>query len=168
MKQCIRCGNTLTAEATYCHVCNTPQTGGFEDFEIAPKQSDTFLKVLCILTIIGVAFGLIGSAMSLMGEPQVEVEGMQFLTYSGIAIALGKLAGAILMLQKKLNGLYIYTTSAILGLIMQIYSMSIMAELFENMPGGNIIMIASTVISLLIVITFIVLYWLPVNRRLLS
>lgn len=175
MKQCIRCGNTLTAEATYCHVCNTPQTGGFEDFEIAPKQSDTFLKVLCILTIVGASFGIITGLTTIITDSALPIEGMKLISYISLMVVTAKLVSAIAMLKKKLKGLYIYTIAAVLTIVLQIVSVMLTYDYTDKMMQSaaagmdtSILIIVSVGFAVLFYIAFLIMYWLPVNRRLLS
>jgi len=170
MKPCTRCGNLLADDATYCNNCNASQTKGFDEFEIKPPQSATFLKVLCILTIVGVAFTLISSVVSLTMDAAPPIEGMQFLTIVSFVVAIAKLIAAILMLQRKLIGLYIYSVAAVVAIAIQIYSVSLTAGYMTGKLGemGNPILMVSTAITVVIALTFIILYWLPVNRKLLS
>jgi hypothetical protein len=87
------------------------------------------------------------------------VQGISLLT------VLGKLVGAIFMLQKKLIGLYIYTVAGIVTIFVGIWSaFSISGGTGFNSDLG----IAMSVISLVFPIGFLVMYWLEVNRRLLK
>lgn len=167
MKNCVKCGTPLDDEALYCKACNTNQMSFFDEFE-PPVYSDTFLKVLCVLTIIGAVFGLISAMASIAGGVGLPIEGLKVVTYISTGVAIGKLTGAIFMLQKKLNGLYIYTAAAILGLIMQVYSVVLTSGYMESLPGmSNTIVIISTAFAVVFFLAFLIMYWLPVNRRLL-
>ena len=169
MKTCSRCSNTLAADAAYCYVCSTTQTEGFEEFELKPQYSTIFLKVLCILTIVGGIINLINSANSLVKGSALVMQDMKIIAYIGVILTIAKLIGAAFMLQKKLNGLYIYTVGAALGLLMMIYSVSFKWEYMQSVSGSsNAITIGSMVLAFFITISFPVMYWLPVNRRLLS
>ncbi|TRW21437.1 zinc ribbon domain-containing protein [Flavobacterium zepuense] len=170
MKPCTRCGNLLADDATYCDNCNTEQPKRFDEFEIQVPQSATFLKVLCILTIVGVAFTLISSAVSLTMDAGAPIEGMQSFYIVAFVAALAKLIAAILMLQRKLMGLYVYSVAAVIAIAIQIYSVSLTADYMNAKMGdmGDTILIATTAITVLIALTFLILYWLPVNRKLLS
>lgn len=164
MKSCTRCSNMLTPDATYCYVCNSPQTGGFEDFELQARPSDVFLKVLCILTLIGSAISLISLPFSFAAYSQLDELGMDFpvaLLALGGVVALGKLLGAIFMLMKKLTGLYIYTVAAVLSIISSIYSA---INPVMDVPFAMV----GVIFGLFFVIAFLIMYWLPVNRRVLS
>ena len=168
MKPCTRCSNTLSADAAYCYVCNTDQNAGFEEFEPTQKQSDTFLKVLCYFTIAGVVISLMSIVNSLVKDAEPLIEGIGALIYINFGITAGKLIGAVLMLKKKLNGLYVYTVAAILGFISMMYSLSLTWKYMESVDEGPVIMILTTFFAVLIVVGFIAMYWLPVNRKHLS
>ena len=165
MKPCLKCSNMLTNDATYCHVCNTKQTEGFEAFETMAKPNDTFLKVLCILTIIGAGLGLISLPISLKAIPDLDIDYPVELIVLGGLLSAVKLTAAILMLRKKLIGLYIYTGAAVVEIGLSVYT-----NLTTTLTAGptEILAYIGMAIGLLFSVTFIILYWLPVNRRLLS
>lgn len=162
----------LADDATYCDACNTPQTAGFDEFEPKPKKgNDTFLKVLCILIIVGFLFTVISTVVSFSkGAAAYPFEGMELLTYIGVGISIVKLIAAVLMLQKKLMGLYIYSIAALVGIAVTIYSLSLTANYLEATMGGagRTIMIASGAVMVVISLVFLILFWLPVNKKLLS
>lgn len=175
MKQCTNCGNMLTDDATYCNVCNTALNERFDDFEARPKYNDTFLKVLCILTIIGAVFGIVSEISSFAQNQQLPIEGIMLVGYLSLTLSVVKLGSAIAMLKKKLAGLYFYTIAAILGITVQIYSAVITADYMDAMIqntgspiGGNALMTVGTSIVVVFYLAFLIMYWLPVNRRLLS
>ncbi|MFL9836916.1 hypothetical protein ABS768_05355 [Flavobacterium sp. ST-75] len=168
MKPCLSCGNMLAEDATFCYVCNTEQKEGFEQFEIKPKQSDVFLKVLCILTILSMGFNLITSLMNLITSPRLSHNidlgyPLMPVFIASAIISVSKLTGAIFMLQKKLKGLYIYTVAAGLSIIITIYTT---ISIFQNFD--IIFTLISVGTGLFFGLLFVVLYWLPVNRKLLS
>lgn len=162
----------IADNATYCYSCNTaqqPQYTGFEEFENKPQYSDTFLKVLCILTIVGAAFSLLSMIMTLTLKMTLPVENLKLLTYLGTGIAVGKLTGAIFILKKKLAGLYIYTAAALLALGMQVYSVFVTPAYTEEVVAGSGIFVYITAaVSFVFLVAFLIMYWLPLNRRLLS
>ena len=162
MKNCYSCENTLTDDAAYCYVCNTNQGADFEAFG-KPVYNDTFLKVLCILTIIGAAISLISVPFNMATTSAVGYKVPAGAVIISILLAIGKLTGAILMLKKRLNGLYIYTVAAVLSIFMALYSVANVADFV-----GSSYALATGIISFLFLTTFLVMYWLPVNRRVLS
>ena len=168
MKPCLSCGNMLTQEASYCYVCNTNQTEGFEQFEIKPQQSDLFLKILCVFTIIFAGFSLITSFVNLVTSPYL-TNNIDFgyplapvIITNGV-IAGSKILGAVYMLQKKLKGLYIYTVAAVISVLLSIYTT---VSILQNFDFAY--MLISAGIGLFFGLLFVVMYWLPINRKLLS
>jgi len=175
MKQCTNCGTMLTADATYCNVCNTQQTAGFDEFDPKPRYNDTFLKVLCILTIVGAAFSLISGVFSSLNNGELPVEGVELIGYVSLALSVVKLGSAIAMLKKKLAGLYLYSIAAVLAIGTQIYTAMLTSDymntVLENSGapiGGSGIMIVGTAVIVLFYLAFLIMYWLPVNKRHLS
>lgn len=168
MKPCLSCSNMLAEEASYCYVCNTNQTEGFEHFEIKPQQSDLFLKILCVLTIIGAAFTVITSFSNLITSPRLPQSidlGYPLVPVMIVngTLAAGKIFGAVFMLQKKLKGLYIYTAAAVISVLLSIYTA---VSIFKNFD--IIFTLISVGAGLFFGLLFAALYWLPVNRKLLS
>lgn len=164
MKQCIRCSNMLAENATYCNVCNSPQTEGFEQFEIKEKPNSVFLIILCSLTIIGSLISLISLPFSMNASEQLGIEFSTSVMIGSAFLAVLSLAGAILMLLKKIIGLYIYTASAVGSIVMSVYSA--FTVIVPNMPTG--VNYISMAFGIFFTVLFVVLYWLPINRRLLS
>ena len=79
-----------------------------------------------------------------------------------IATSLGTLVAAIIMLNKRIIGLYIYTASQIVYILTVIGASLSYDEVFK---GSNAI--ASGISSLFLVpsIAFLILYWLNMNRK---
>lgn len=169
MKTCFSCGNMLSDEAAYCYLCNTPQTQGFNEFEAPPKHDDIFLKVLCWLTVAGALLSFTRIFVALTDETTIFIPGFEVVIYLSIVVAIGKLTGAIFMLLKKMKGLYIYTVAAIFAIANQIYSAYISSDYIESSLGNNsTINMISVGFVIVFFLAFLIMYWLPVNRRLLS
>lgn len=139
-------------------------TTGFNEFEVKEKPSSVFLIILCSLTILGSLISLVSLPFTSSASAQLGIEFPAAIMIGSAILAVLSLAGAILMLLKKLIGLYIYTASGVGSIIMSVYSASTMTV--PNMPEG--VSYLSTAFGILFSVLFIVLYWLPVNRRLLS
>ena len=165
MKNCFSCDNMLTDDAAYCYVCSTHQNSGFETFEAKPKVNDTFLKVLCILTLVGAAIQMVSLPVNHTSSQVFGIEPSMFVLIAGLIAAAGKITGAIFMLMKKLTGLYIYTVAAVLRIVVALYGASTFSS---DLPGMGPFVIIGAVISVIFLIGFLVMYWLPVNRRVLS
>ena len=165
MKNCFSCDNMLTDDAAYCYVCSTHQNSGFETFEAKQKVNDTFLKVLCILTIVGASIQLISLPFNQASAAAFGIEPSMFVLVAGLIAAAGKITGAIFMLMKKLTGLYIYTAAAVLRIVVALYGA---ATFSSDLPGMGPFVVVAAVVSVIFLIGFLVMYWLPVNRRVLS
>ncbi|WP_294822100.1 hypothetical protein [uncultured Flavobacterium sp.] len=164
MRTCIRCGHAISE-----HTVNCPSCGANQGLAKRPPQEhdDTFLKVLCILTIIGASIGLLSAAFTwgaVSGAPDV-IRAVQLL---GILAAIGKMTGAILMLQKRITGLYIYTAAAIANLLLTAATVFYLDMLPKDPAVPQAIMTFSVILGLSFSASFVVMYWLPINRRHLS
>jgi len=169
MKKCIKCGSLLNDDVMQCPSCNANQVSFFDEFEPQPAHNSTFLKILCSLTIAGALLSLASTVFTAAAGKALPVAGLEVVTYVGVAVAIGKLTGAVFMLLKKLTGLYIYTVAAILAIVLQVYSVYLTSEYMESLAGGSgAFVIIGTAFALLFYLAFLVMYWLPVNRRLLS
>ena len=153
----------LTDDAAVCYVCNTNQNSGFEAFEAKPKVNDTFLKVLCILTIVGTTLSLVLVPFSWGAVEAYGVESLKIAAFIGIFVEIGKLTGAILMLKHKLMGLYTYSAASVVGMIVTLWSTFTVSS-----PLGSGFATIMSFASLLFPVAFLVMYWLPVNNKVLS
>jgi hypothetical protein len=163
MKTCISCGNILSDGAAYCHLCNTSQTSGFNEFEAAPKYDDTFLKILCGFTIAGAVLHFISLPFSWKSMAAMPNTDPNIILGLNTIVVLGKLAGAIFMLRKKLYGLHIYTGASLMGILS---TLVLTMKLTQFLNGAFSAFISFAAIFFPIV--FLILYWLPANRRVLS
>lgn len=164
MKPCIRCGNLIADDANYCNACNSEQILRFEEFEVKPKPNSTFLIVLCVLTILGCLFTLAMLPFSNQAAVQLGMEYPVYLLVASGIMVVGKLAGAIMMLFRKINSLYIYTATAVGSIFVSIYS----SFIIDYPEVSRTLTYISMGIGLMFAAVFIVLYWLPVNRKVLS
>ncbi len=164
MKTCIRCGHVVSDSPTPCASCGADQRFAKRTNE---KQDDTFLKVLCILTIVGASMTLFSAALT-MGI--LADQGIEYLIFQivGLLAVTGKMTGAILMLQKRLTGLYVYTGGAVVNILLTV----VMAFGFSAIPADPAIpegvMLLSIIIGIAIAVAFLVMYWLNINRKMLS
>jgi len=164
MKSCTHCNNMLIADDNYCYKCDTAQTGVFDEFELKVKPKIIFLKILCILTIMGAVSGIASVPLSfILLDMNIDfVHFFDIVFIIGITIALAKLTGAIFMLRRKRIGLYIYTGAGVASIIASIHTAI-------TLPSTvSIYGILGSVFGLFFVLLFLVMFWLPVNRRALS
>ena len=116
---------------------------------------------MCVLTIIGSVF-TIGRAylyetVSMMDGHSNYIRGW---IYAGSAV--GTLVGAIMMIQKKLNGLYIY--SAFQG----IYIITVLVASFSYSDKGNSASLLASGIAMFFLlpsILFLILYWTNMIKK---
>jgi len=164
MTNCSNCNQTILDETNFCPKCGLDQT-------LSDKNSNsnnvTFLTVLCVLTIVGSAF-TIGRAylyemVSMMDEDTNYWRGW---IYAGTAI--GTIVGAVMMLQRKLKGLLIYTVFQIVYIITVIIASFSYNEALDDW-GGNAYYLASGISMFFIVpsVLFLVLYWTDKVKKLL-
>ncbi|MGQ2985168.1 hypothetical protein [Flavobacterium sp.] len=164
MRTCIRCGHAISE-----HTINCPSCGASQGITKRPPQAydDTFLKVLCILTIVGASLALLSGAMT-WGNISGMTAAHRTFQMLGILAAIGKLTGAILMLQKRLTGLYIYTAASVGNMLLTLA----MAFGFDVIPKDDkvpqLFITISVVMGIAISLAFLIMYWLNVNRRSLS
>lgn len=165
MKFCTNCGNTIADTAAVCSYCGTSQPTDFKAPFPQPRQDDTFLRVLCVLTIVGACFSLISIPISMLKVSQLYDNSLYLVQGISLLTVLGKLVGAIFMLQKKLIGLYIYTVAGVATIGVGLWSA---VNIAGGVGMGSDFGLALTIFSLIFPIGFLVMYWLPVNRRVLS
>ena len=120
--------------------------------------------ILCVGTIIGSIFGILRAWLyEAVAHAADNAEYIRGWIY---AIAnIGTLTGAVMMLQRKLLGLHIYTVSQVVYIGSVIYTTFIYSDEFDG--AGELAFVIS-LLFLLPSILFLVLYWLDVNRRVLS
>ena len=121
------------------------------------NRSAYFLVTLCALTILG---SLLSIALTYFFETISETrKGHNYYrSYIFILTHLGTLIAAVIMLKRKLVGLYLYTAAQMVYILTVISTAIVYDNVFKGL--GN-------VISLFLVpsIAFMILYWLPVNRK---
>lgn len=163
MKNCIACNNVLSDEATHCYACDTEQTTLFGEFEPKPVYSDTFLKVLCWWTVAGTVIGLFTLPSTFNSMTQAGMDDAGTITATSLAEIILKLLGAVFMLNKRLTGLYLYSAGAVAGIATSLWISftitSVLGAEYEMLIG---------LVSLIFPIAFLIMFWLPVNRRHLS
>jgi len=120
------------------------------------RHDNTYLQILCTITIIGALIRLL-PVVSLTYS--LGVEGGNIVLYLWMIMPLLKLTGAILMLMKHSIGLYIYTVGAV----------GLMADLLINGSYGSLQSTELFVPVLIIAFysAFLFMYWSARNRKLL-
>ncbi len=167
MKNCKRCNQEMADEINFCPTCGENQR---EKNLNESKGSTAFLTALCVLTIIGSIFTMgrayLYEMISSIGNPNY-IRGWIY----GIS-SIGTLIGAVLMIQQKLKGLYIYSISQGIYILtvfaasfsygdtFNFASKSRQAESFANSLASGIAML-----FLIPSIVFLILYWTNMIKK---
>ena len=162
MINCKRCNQQMDEETNFCPTCGEDQRVAQTNQQ---KSNATFLIVLCVLTIIGSIF-TIGRAylyemVSMMGGSSNYIRGW---IYAGTAI--GTLVGAVMMIQKKLKGLYIYSAFQIIYLITVIIASFSYGDDFGS-HGKEATLLASGIAMFFLLPSalFLILYWTKMVKK---
>jgi hypothetical protein len=164
MTNCKRCNGQMDEEINFCPVCGEDQRANNVNQH---KSNASFLIVLCVLTIIGSVF-TIGRAylyemVSMMDGHSNYIRGW---VYAGSAV--GTLAGAIMMIQKKLNGLYIYSAFQVIYIITVLVASFSYSDVFGNIDKGNAASLLASGIAMFFLlpsILFLILYWTNMIKK---
>jgi hypothetical protein len=157
MKHCTNCNEPLDDGLKFCSSCGADQSPKPAN---ATTGNATLLIVLCVLTILGSMFtfarALIYEALSTMDESHEYVRGW---IYAGTSILTA--IGAIMMLLRKLAGLYTYTVGQVIYIITVIAASTTYEDLFD---GSEAFVMAITMFFLVPAIGFLILYWTKMIR----
>ncbi|MEL1242990.1 zinc ribbon domain-containing protein [Flavobacterium sp. DGU11] len=150
MEKCIRCDAALEPGTNFCPVCGTDQR-----FVYRPEATTITLKVLCILTIVGSVFQLFrGLIYEMVANDSNNNEYIRGWIYGITGVMT--LAGAVMMLQKQLNGLYLYTVGQIIYLLTCFWATSVYME-----EAGDATGLLLTIAAVFVVpaILFLIVFW---------
>jgi len=164
MTNCKRCNGQMDEETNFCPICGEDQRANIVNQQ---KSNASFLIVLCVLTIIGSVF-TIGRAylyemVSMMDEHSNYIRGW---IYAGSAV--GTLAGAIMMMQRKLNGLYIYSAFQGIYIITVLVASFSYSDAFGSHGKGNEASLLASGIAMFFLlpsILFLILYWTNMIKK---
>ncbi|WP_202857212.1 zinc ribbon domain-containing protein [Fulvivirga marina] len=151
MKTCIKCQESIEIETRFCPKC------GLDQNQITLVASSSFLITLCILTIVGSVITIGRALLYEIVASAVEQDyyrGWIYFWSSG-----GTLIGAIMMLQKKINGLYVYSISQV------IYLITIVVASFSYGDVSAEIAFFVAMCFFLPSLVMLYLYWLKVVRQ---
>jgi hypothetical protein len=156
----------MEEEINFCPTCGQDQRANSINQQ---RSNASFLMVLCVLTIIGSVF-TIGRAylyemVSMMGESNNYFRGW---IYAGSAI--GTLVGAIMMIERKLKGLYVYSAFQgiyIITVLVATFSYSDAFDSFNGSNGNEASLLASGIAMFFLLpsILFLILYWTNMIKK---
>ncbi|MFY0603296.1 MAG: zinc ribbon domain-containing protein [Flavobacteriaceae bacterium] len=142
---CKKCTQEVSENVNFCPSCGA---GLLND---RSNRNSSLLMVLCILTILGSVFTIIRALLyEAFSEFDRSSEYIRGWIYA--ASAIGTLTGAIMMIKKQLNGLYLYTIFQI------IYLITVIIATFSYGEFGGF----AFIISLFFIVPsvlFLILYW---------
>lgn len=165
MINCKRCNQQMDEKINFCPACGEDQRAN----SVTQHKSDTsFSIVLCVLTIIGSVF-TIGRAylyemVSMMGNGHSNY--IRGWIYAGSAV--GTLVGAIMMIQRKLNGLYIYSAFQLIYIITVLvasFSYSSAFDFFGSTDADSLLASGIAMFFVLPSILFLILYWTKMIKK---
>lgn len=165
MKNCIACHQSIPDDAKFCPHCGAkqPEETSQETITTAMSQDTgnkpvVIIIVLAILTICGSIF-TIGRALlyELVGSMTSDI-GIQTRAVIYVVASVGTIAGAIMMLLKKLSGLYVYTIFQVIYIITTVFA-AMAHDTKENLSSVILFFFAAPSIL------FLVLYWLQDVRK---
>jgi hypothetical protein len=159
MKYCSSCGVEVDRDVAFCSACGAEQGGKDSQSEPVSEQRSAFLVVLCVITITGSVMGMFRGWFYELVAISFAEDDEYWRGWAYALLHLGTLVGAIAMLNRKAMGLLVYTASQSVYILMVFY----VASEHRDLRG---MMIAS--VFLVPSIAFLVMYWLPVNRGVLS
>lgn len=171
MKNCIKCNQQIGDETNFCPTCGADQRIKIVAQE---KVNDSFLIVLCVLTIIGSIFTMgrayLYEMVSMMDGHSNYIRGWIYAVS-----AIGTLIGAIMMIQKKLSGLYIYSVFQSIYIITVIVASFSYSNTFDSFGGGQGAATAANALAsgiamffLIPSFIFLILYWTNMIKKHLS
>jgi hypothetical protein len=162
MTNCIRCNQNLEKETNFCPNCGEDQSLN----EVTREKSNaSFLIVLCTLTIIGSIFTIARAYLyEMVAMMDSGIDYVRGWIYAGSGI--GTLIGAVLMIQRKLLGLYVYSIFQVIYIITVIVASFSYGSVMEEY-GDEINLIASAIAMFFIIpsLAFLGLYWTKMVRK---
>tara|TARA_R110002073_G_scaffold8207_3_gene45737 strand:+ start:20924 stop:21436 length:513 start_codon:yes stop_codon:yes gene_type:complete len=131
MQHCIHCGLEIANNATFCSSCGKRQdevnpSNNLDTVETVNRGNPTFLTTLCILTLVGSLIGIYRGLLYQTFASGSHFGNAEYIRgWLYVLVNLGTIIGAIVLLNKKSLGLYIYSVSQVLYLILIIWATSV-------------------------------------------
>lgn len=162
MKNCIRCNNELEPEINFCSSCGQDQR---VNISAQNSQNASLLIVLCVMTIIGSLF-TIGRAYLYEMVSMMDGSNDYFRGWIYAGSSIGTLIGALMMIQRKLNGLYVYSVSQVIYIVTVVIASFSYNDDFGGF-GNEASILASGIAMFFLVpaIAFLIMYWTSMVRK---
>lgn len=166
MKNCIACNQEIENEVNFCPNCGEkqPQQIDIQEEATSAMHQDVGNKpvviiiVLAILTICGSLFTIGRAFLYEMVGSIASDEGIQIRAGIYVLASIGTIIGAVMMLLKKLTGLYVYTACQILYIITTVFA-AMAHNTKDNLASVILFFFAAPSIL------FLILYWLKDVRK---
>jgi hypothetical protein len=172
MKLCIVCHREIDDDVNFCPHCGARQPANnikplpprsqerpiYNEQVRSDGQPVTVLIILAILTICGSLFTIWRATLYDIFGSATQDFGIQVRSTIYILTSFGTITGAIMMLLRKINGLYLYTFCQVLYIVTAIIA-STQYDVNESL--------ASTVLFFFVApaILFLVFYWMEDVRK---
>ena len=178
MKYCTNCGREISDDHAFCQHCGTPtSTTEKSTAQTTPppttpadepeKRISDSLRMLCIFTILGSAFGIFRGLIYEMVTAAGDWNDSYIRGFLYVLTNFGTMLGAILMLQKQKRGLYVYTGSQIAYILVVVFA-SFVYDSADYFEGAEVFAWSVALFFILPSILFLFLYWMSVNVKQLT
>ncbi|WP_298427528.1 hypothetical protein [uncultured Kordia sp.] len=164
MRNCISCYQQITDDVNFCPHCGAKQSQLHTQEEVRATHQETENKpvviiiVLAILTICGSIFTIGRAVLYELVGSMANDDGIMIRAGIYVFASIGTIAGAIMMLLKKMNGLYLYTVCQIIYIIAATFA-AIAHNSKENL--ASVIFVFFVAPSIL----FLIFYWIKDVRK---
>jgi len=157
MKECFKCNQLIKKNLNFCSNC------GHNQLQTTLNKNSSILIVLGILTIIGSLF-TIARAYFYEIISLFDTEHYYYRGYIYAGTSIGTIIGAIIIMQKKKYGLYIYSACQVIYIITVIYATFLYKD-DDFFKDSNELAITIALFFLIPSIIFLVLYWSIMVRK---
>lgn len=158
----------MEATAHFCPECGTNQ--GVKVVYVDRNDKPVGLIVLCVLTICGSLFTIGRAIIYELFAAITEDDGIATRAFIYILTSAGTIIGAVLMIARKLIGLYVYTASQVIYIITLVVGIYIHNSGTSFIPNNGLAQMSGIMIFYfgLPAIIFLVVYWLKDIRKYLT
>ena len=161
MKNCVKCQKEIGGQDAYCQYCGSHQLR-YELMDrldrvensinnTVKKENTGLLVTLSVISIIGSIFG-IGRGLLYEAVSSLDADSEYIRGYIYVYANLGSLIGVIMLLSKKIWGLYIYSVSQVVYIVTVISA----AMSYEV---GSAFAVAFSSFFLIPSVVFVFLFW---------